>query len=123
MLICRFLCGYLLSALLGKYQGVQLLDHIVGIEIVKLSSQVAVPHCILTSNECEFLLFPHPCQDLVLSVSGLLVRTSLVAQMVENLPALWQTWVQSLGWEDPLEEACDKHVVVSHSLICISSIV
>ena len=88
MLICRFLCGYLLSALLGKYQGVQFLDHIVGIETVKLSSQVAVPHCILTSSECEFLLFPHPCQDLVLSVSGLLVRTSLVAQMVENLPAL-----------------------------------
>ena len=24
--------------------------------------------------------------------------------MVKNLPALWKTWVQSLGWEDPLEE-------------------
>ena len=29
---------------------------------------------------------------------------SLVAQMVENLPAMRETWVQSLGWEDPLEE-------------------
>ena len=28
---------------------------------------------------------------------------SMVAQMVKNLPALWKTWVQSLGWEDPLE--------------------
>ena len=28
----------------------------------------------------------------------------LVAQMVKNLPALWETWVQSLGWEDPLEK-------------------
>ena len=28
---------------------------------------------------------------------------SLVAQMVKNLPAVWETWVQSLGWED-LEE-------------------
>ena len=28
---------------------------------------------------------------------------SLVAQMVKNLPAMWETWVQSLGWEDPLE--------------------
>ena len=28
---------------------------------------------------------------------------SLVAQMVKNLPAVWETWVQSLGWEDPLE--------------------
>ena len=29
---------------------------------------------------------------------------SLVAQVVRNLPALQETWVQSLGWEDPLEE-------------------
>ena len=30
---------------------------------------------------------------------------SLVAQMVKNLPAIWETWVQSLGGEDTLEEA------------------
>jgi len=24
--------------------------------------------------------------------------------MVKNLPAVWETWVHSLGWEDPLEE-------------------
>ena len=30
--------------------------------------------------------------------------TSLVAQTAKNLPAMWKTWVQSLGWEDPLEE-------------------
>ena len=29
---------------------------------------------------------------------------SQVAQMVKNLPAMWETWVQSLIWEDPLEE-------------------
>ena len=29
---------------------------------------------------------------------------SPVAQMVKNLPAMWETWGQSLGWEDPLEE-------------------
>ena len=27
-----------------------------------------------------------------------------VAQAVKNLPAMWETWVQSLGWEDPLED-------------------
>ena len=27
----------------------------------------------------------------------------LEAQLVENLPAMWETWVRSLGWEDPLE--------------------
>ena len=29
---------------------------------------------------------------------------SLVAQLVKNQPAMWETWVQSLGWEDPLEK-------------------
>ena len=29
---------------------------------------------------------------------------SLVAQMVKNPPAVWETWVRSLGWGDPLEE-------------------
>ena len=29
---------------------------------------------------------------------------SLVSQAVRNLPAMWETWVQSLGWKDPLEE-------------------
>ena len=30
---------------------------------------------------------------------------SLVAQLVKNLPAMWETWVRSLGWEDSLEES------------------
>ena len=34
---------------------------------------------------------------------------SLVAQMIKNLPAMWETWVQSLGWEDPLEESIATH--------------
>ena len=34
---------------------------------------------------------------------------SLVAQMVKNLPAMQETWVQSLGWEDPLEECLATH--------------
>ena len=29
---------------------------------------------------------------------------SLVAQLVKNLPAMLETWVQSMGWEDPLEK-------------------
>ena len=29
---------------------------------------------------------------------------SLVAQLEKNPPAMWETWVQSLGWEDPLEK-------------------
>ena len=34
---------------------------------------------------------------------------SLVAQTVKNLPAVWETWVQSLGWEDALEEGMIIH--------------
>ena len=33
----------------------------------------------------------------------------LVAQMVKNPPAMWETWVRSLGWEDPLEEGMATH--------------
>ena len=33
----------------------------------------------------------------------------LVAQMVKNLPAMWETWVRSLGWEDPLEKGMATH--------------
>ena len=31
-----------------------------------------------------------------------MTRDSLVAQTVKNLPAMWETWVRSQGWEDPL---------------------
>ena len=34
---------------------------------------------------------------------------SLVAQTVKNLPAVQETWVQSMGWEDPLEEGMATH--------------
>ena len=34
---------------------------------------------------------------------------SLVAQTVKNLPAMLETWVRSLGWEDPLEEGMATH--------------
>ena len=32
-----------------------------------------------------------------------------VAQMVKHLPAVWETWVQSPGWEDPLEKEMAIH--------------
>jgi len=34
---------------------------------------------------------------------------SLVAQTVKNLSAMQETWVQFLGWEDPLEEGVSTH--------------
>ena len=35
--------------------------------------------------------------------------SSLVAQRLKNLPAMWETWVQSLGREDPLEKEMATH--------------
>ena len=34
---------------------------------------------------------------------------SLIAQLVKNLPTMRETWVQSLGWEDPLEKGKATH--------------
>ena len=36
-------------------------------------------------------------------------RASLVAQLVKNLPTVWETWVWSLHWEDPLEKGKATH--------------
>ena len=43
------------------------------------------------------------------SADGNFPRASLVAQSVKNLPAMQETWVWSLGWEDPLEEGIATH--------------
>ena len=41
---------------------------------------------------------------------GLIIaKDSLVAQTEKNLPVMRETWVQSLGWEDPLEESMAAH--------------
>ena len=34
---------------------------------------------------------------------------SLVSQLVTSPPAMWETWVPSLGWEDPLEKGTATH--------------
>ena len=33
----------------------------------------------------------------------------LVAQLVKNLPTMWEIWVRSLGWENPLEKGKATH--------------
>ena len=39
----------------------------------------------------------------------MVAQASLLAQLVKNLPAMWETWVQSLGWEDHLEKGKAIH--------------
>ena len=64
---------------------------------------------------CPFFykLFSHfGCYYIILS--NFLHYTSLVAQLVKNPPAMRETWVQSLGWEAPLEKG-----KVTHSSILV----
>ena len=61
---------------------------------------------MVKGHSCRGRLFyplSSPIQNQV-SWLKILICTCLVAQTVENLPAVWETKVQSLGWEDPLEE-------------------
>ena len=44
-----------------------------------------------------------------LEIGSLQMRASLVAQTEKNPPAMWETWVQSLGWEDPMEDGEATH--------------
>ena len=46
-------------------------------------------------------------------------RASLVVQMVKNLSAVWETWVQSLGWEDPLKKGMATHFsILAGRILC-----
>ena len=40
------------------------------------------------------------------------MKVSLVAQLVKTLPAMQETWVQSLVWEDPLEKGNTTHSTI-----------
>ena len=48
----------------------------------------------------------HTCVDIthMITYIGIYTWASLVAQRLKRLPAMWETWVRSLGREDPLEE-------------------
>ena len=67
--------------------------------------------CVLSPMCSHFLTSP-PASGTMTQLSVILiffflrfhVWASLVPQMVKNLPALQETWVRFLGWEDPLEE-------------------
>ena len=69
--------------------------------------------CLLLQVSLDFLLLHSNHLGLkghlflVLVLEGL--GTSLVAQLVKNSPAMWETWVRSLGWEDSLEKGEATH--------------
>ena len=50
-----------------------------------------------------------PGQSSMQLISFPVFQASLVAQRLKDLPAMWETWVQSLGREDPLEKEMATH--------------
>ena len=60
-------------------------------------------------RDTEGTSFKEKIMSSVLTVELWVSWASLVAQMVKNLPAMQETWVQSLGWEDPLEKGLVTH--------------
>ena len=47
--------------------------------------------------------------SIVLPITYTYLWASLASQMIKNLPAMWETWIRTLGWEDPLEEGMATH--------------
>ena len=57
-------------------------------------------------NIHTYEIYKHTYNDNIIYI---ITRASLVAQMVKHLPTMWETWVQSLGQEDPLEKEMATH--------------
>ena len=53
--------------------------------------------------------YVHKYDELVLDILRIFFEASLVVQMVKHLLAMQETWVQSLGQEDPLEKGMAMH--------------
>ena len=50
------------------------------------------------------------------------LRASLVAQMVNNLPAMQETWVLPLGWEDTLEKGMGTYSSILGASLVIQTV-
>ena len=73
-------------------------------EFLYITKDFQAENCWNALNFCNNLLAQKS-----LVTYNILARASLVAQLVKNPPAMWETWVWSLGWEDPLEEGMATH--------------
>ena len=75
-------------------------------------------HGILQVRILEWIVMPSPkgsswprdrtCISYISHICRL-VRAFLVAQLVKNLSAIWEAWVRSLSWEDPLDKGTAAH--------------
>ena len=91
----------------GKYPEVELLD--LGSSIFIYNSMASTQGFLLLHipvNNLSFIFFL--MESILISVRCYLIA-SLVAQRIKGLPAMQETQVQSLGWEDPLEKEMATH--------------
>ena len=98
------------------YNNIQIINK--SILVLKIQAIQRNKHPLLTCSHCvsfpEKPVFGLSCnsQDICLVFSCIHLQDpqiSLVAQMVKNLPAMWDTWVWSVDWEDALEEGMAIH--------------
>ena len=83
--------------------------------LCKVPRPYAFVHIIFYVHPSPWRRHEHPhltnknVRDSKLSQDLIIKRASLVAQTVKNPPAMRETWVWSLGWEDPMEEGMATH--------------
>ena len=97
--------------------------HLVGCLFALLMVSFAVQKLLILVRFCLFIFafisfalgdrFKKCCYDLCKSVLPMLSSRSFIVfsggSDVKNLPEMWESWVHSLGWEDPLEESMATH--------------
>ena len=77
----------------------------IGLLLITTSHQNLIPWIKEELSKTQWLCSCHVnWADLSLGLNS-----TLVAQLVKNPPAMWETWVWSLGWEDPLEKGKATH--------------
>ena len=82
--------------------------------IVLLRSTLSFYFSVYSFNKFLSLILKLQLKILIYQLKKIIViysghMSSLVAQMVKNLPAMWKTQVQSLSWEDSLEKGMAMH--------------
>ena len=87
--------------------------------VSSLAIQKEIPKAEMTARE------PPRCQEVALlnlNLAGDKMTIIMVAQTVESLPEIQETWVQSLGQEDPLEKGMATNYSITCFVICITPV-
>ena len=74
--------------------------------MVLLRALIILCSCPCHTTYLSYILCHHSIVHYMLCIS---LGASLIAQLIKNPPAMWETSVQSLGWEDPLEQGKATH--------------